>query len=119
MKRKTSALLTQELSRKLVDTDLMHKYGTSLNVNMSRDYQRNLETKYQQLKSEFQKINKDSDDYISFDELKSFLHSYSEEVNNKLNKIKYFIKTGAKFTDDYIHKLYDVLDIDKNNQISM
>jgi len=81
IQRKTSALLTAELSKKLVDLDLMHKYGTSLNVNMSRDYQRNLESKYQALKLEFQKINKDSDDYISFDELKSFLHSYSEEVN--------------------------------------
>ena len=79
--RKTSALLTAELSRKLVDTDLMHKYGTSLNVNMSRDYQRNLEIKYQELKKEFEKINKDSDDFISFDELKAFLHSYSEKVN--------------------------------------
>jgi hypothetical protein len=81
LQRKTSALLTAELSKKLVDVELMHKYGTSLNVNMSRDYQRNLESKYYSLKAEFQKINKDSDEFISFDELKYFLQSYLTEVS--------------------------------------
>lgn len=91
LQKKTSKLLTAELSKKLVDSDLMHKYGTSLEINMSRDYQKNLERKYQILKAEFEKINKNSDEIISFNELQDFVHSYSQQVINK----KYFKKFYA------------------------
>jgi len=80
IQRKTSKLMTFELTKKLVDTDLMHKYGTSLEINMSRDYQKNLDKKYQNLKSEFEKINKDSDEVITYEELREFFYSYSSQV---------------------------------------
>lgn len=80
IQRKTSKLLTKELTKKLVDLDLMHKYGTSLEINMSRDYEKNIDRKYQYLKTEFEKINKNSDDLISFDELKEFIFTYSSDV---------------------------------------
>jgi len=80
LQRKTSKLMTAELTKKLVDKDLMHKYGTSLEINMNRDYQKNLDRKYQSLKAEFEKINKNSDEDISYDELREFIFSYSNEV---------------------------------------
>lgn len=80
IQRKTSKLMTAELTKKLVDSDLMHKYGTSLEINMSRDYQKNIDKKYQNLKSEFEKINKNSDDIITYEELKEFVFSYSLQV---------------------------------------
>jgi ABC-type polysaccharide/polyol phosphate transport system ATPase subunit len=85
IKRKTSKWMTTELSKKLVDSELMHKYGTSLEINMSRDYEKNINRKYQFLKLEFEKINKNSDDVISFDELKDFIFTYSSQV------IKFFM----------------------------
>jgi hypothetical protein len=49
LQKKTSKIMTIELTKKLIDTDLMVKYGTSLEINMSRDYQKNLDNKYQNL----------------------------------------------------------------------
>ena len=82
LQRKTSKLMTAELTKKLVDSELMHKYGTSLEINMSRDYQKNIDKKYQNLKSEFEKINKNSDDIVTYEELKEFVFSYSSQVIN-------------------------------------
>jgi ABC-type polysaccharide/polyol phosphate transport system ATPase subunit len=80
LQRKTSKNLTAELTKKLVDSDLMHKYGTSLEINMSRDYQKNIDKKYIILKKEFEKINKNSDEVITFAELDEFIQSYTNEV---------------------------------------
>ncbi len=83
--------MTIELTKKLIDTDLMVKYGTSLEINMSRDYQKNLDKKYQNLKAEFERINRNSDDYINFEELKDFIFLYSSQVYVILNKRKFEI----------------------------
>jgi hypothetical protein len=79
-KRKTTAIMTASLIGKLVDENLMQKYGTSLEVNMGREYQKYLDKKYKDLKQEFNKINKNSDDIITVEELTDFLNIYSREV---------------------------------------
>ena len=79
-KRKTTAIMTASLIGKLVDENLMQKYGTSLEVNMGREYQKYLDKKYKDLKQEFDKINKNSDDIITVEELTDFLNIYSREV---------------------------------------
>ena len=84
--RKNSAILTAQLIEKLVDENLMQRYGTSLEVNMGREYQKYLDKKYQELKNEFDKMNKNSDEFISIEELTDFINQFSNEVNY----IKYF-----------------------------
>ena len=85
--RKNSALMTSQLIGKLVDENLMQRYGTSLEVNMGREYQKYLDKKYQELKYEFEKVNKSSDEFISIEELTDFINTFSHEVINFLFKL--------------------------------
>jgi hypothetical protein len=78
--RKNSAELTAILTSKLLDDNLMKRYGTSLSVNMGREYQKYLDKKYLQLKAEFDVINKNTDDVITIDELSEFVNSKANEV---------------------------------------
>jgi hypothetical protein len=78
--RKSSAVLAARLTAELLDENLMQRYGTSLDINMGREYQKYLDKKYHDLKSEFDKINKNHDDFITLEELTEFLNSYSHEV---------------------------------------
>ena len=83
--RKNSSELTAQITSKLLDENLMQRYGTSLNINMGREYQKYLDEKYSKLKVEFDKINKNSDDVITLDELTEFMNIYHADVNLKLN----------------------------------
>jgi hypothetical protein len=78
--RKNSAELTAILTQKLLDDNLMKRYGTSLNVNMGREYQKYLDKKYLQLKTEFDIINKNTDDVITFEELSQFVNEKARDV---------------------------------------
>lgn len=82
VERKNSALLAARLTKELLDDNLMQRYGTSLDINMGREYQKYLDKKYRDLRTEFEKINKDQDDHITLAELTEFLNSYSDEVNS-------------------------------------
>jgi hypothetical protein len=62
----------------------MQRYGTSLQVNMGREYQKYLDEKYTTLRKEFDKINKDLDEGIDTNELTEFLNTYSKEVKINL-----------------------------------
>jgi hypothetical protein len=68
------------LTQQLLDDNLMKRYGTSLNVNMGREYQKHLEKKYSRLKAEFDSINKNTDDIITIDELTDFINDLAVEV---------------------------------------
>ena len=80
LRRKNSALLAARLTKELIDDNLMQRYGTSLDVNMGREYQKYLDNKYRQLRAEFEKINKNQDEFITIDELTDFVNSYYSEV---------------------------------------
>jgi hypothetical protein len=80
IQRRNSAELTAILTSKLLDDNLMKRYGTSLNVNMGREYQKYLDKKYLQLKAEFDIINKNTDDVITIEELSDFINSKAAEV---------------------------------------
>jgi len=73
-------MLAAKLTRELIDDNLMQKYGTSLDINMGREYQKYLDEKYRTLRAEFEKINKDQDEFISLSELIEFFNSYSSVV---------------------------------------
>lgn len=78
--RRSSAEHVASLSTKLIDENLMSRFGTSLQINMGREYQKYLDEKYHQLKNEFNRINKNADEVITYDELVEFLKSFEKEV---------------------------------------
>jgi hypothetical protein len=78
--RRGTVELTSVMMNQIVDENLMQRYGTSLQVNMGREYQKYLDEKYVTLRKEFDKINKDLDEGIDSDELTVFLNTYSTEV---------------------------------------
>lgn len=78
--RKTSVELVSHMMSQIVDDNLMQRYGTSLTVNMGREYQKYLDEKYFKLKKEFERINKDMDEGIDSQEMSIFLNAYQEEV---------------------------------------
>lgn len=97
-----------EIKAKLMDQQFMNKYGTSVAVNMGREYQKHLEEKYEKLKLEFDKINKNPDDGIDRQELIDFLNSFKKSSGKEIN-----------FSEDYVEQLFKFLDLDKNNIITM
>lgn len=103
---KTQKTLTEELFNKLYDDALIKRYGTSLNVNMGREYKEFLEKKYEVLEKEFSRINKDSNDYIDISELTEFVNSYKRE-------------TGKSLPDDYCNKLFKLIDLDEDKNITI
>ncbi len=104
--RKNSAMIAGDLARSLVDNVMMSRYGTSLEIGMTREYQKYIDQKYQVLKAEFNAIDKDSDDNITLDELVEFFGKYSEE-------------TGKEYSKEYIEKVFKILDKDKSAGVTV
>jgi Ca2+-binding EF-hand superfamily protein len=73
---------------------------------MGREYQKYLSEKYAVLKTEFDKINKNTEDGITLEELLEFLNSYEEE-------------TGKKYDMEYAKKLFDLIDLDHDEEITI
>ncbi len=84
--RKTTDDFVSDITANLMDENLQERFGTSLEVNMGREYQRHLLEKYRTLQLEFKKINKDSRDGITVNELIDFLNTNQELVRNLLLK---------------------------------
>jgi len=80
-KRKDSLNLMAELTNKLLDNNLMERYGTSIVSNMGSEYQKQLNDKYIMLKKEFNTINKDDNNFISKQELTEFLNNYGVRLS--------------------------------------
>jgi hypothetical protein len=72
--------LIKDLSKSLLDPTLLKRYGTNMTPSMSLDYEKYLMKRYNELKVEFMRINKNIEDGITIDELTDFLNSYSQEV---------------------------------------
>src|SRR5688500_12186045 len=81
--RKNSVEWSAQIASKILDGDLKERYGTSLNINMGREYQQYIDQKYQSLKSEFDQIDKDADDIITIEELMVFLNHYSKDTGRQ------------------------------------
>lgn len=95
-----------EIKNKLSDPVFTNKYGTSVTFNMGREYQKHLEEKYAKLKKEFDKINKNPNNGIDKLELLEFFKNYQQ-------------KNTINFSEDYVDKLFNLIDLDKNNEITM
>lgn len=95
-----------EIKDKLMDENFISKYGTSVSVNMGREYQKYLEENYIRLKNEFDKINKNSEDGITKAELREFLQSRRRDDH-------------SNFGDKDINALFSLIDINKDSEITM
>lgn len=104
--RKNTADLTQIMTERLMDPSIVERYGTSLKMTMGREYNKFLNEKYNKLKKEFEQIDKNSDDKIEFEELYEFFTSYQN-------------KTGVQLSREYVENLYEFMDQDSNQEISM
>jgi len=86
LQRQNTDDFVSNITNQLMDESLQSRFGTSLQVNMGREYQKLLLEKYRQLRYEFKKINKDPSDGITLNELLSFLNNNNESVKfNPLN----------------------------------
>lgn len=104
--RQDTGDLTTMMSEKLMDPTIVERYGTSIKMTMGREYNKYLTDKYETLKKEFSKIDKNSDQHIDFEELFDFFSNY--EGN-----------TGVRLSREYLESLYDFMDQDKNNEITV
>lgn len=98
--------VSEALTDRLFDPKLIQRYGTSIRENMGREYEHYLDKRYATLEKEFARINKDSDDHISFNELYEFIDSYERETGETLDK-------------GYCERLFDLIDMDQNKKISI
>jgi len=80
LERQNTDDFVSNITNQLMDESLQSRFGTSLQVNMGREYQKLLLQKYRQLRNEFKKINKDPSDGITLNELLSFLNNNNELV---------------------------------------
>ena len=55
--------LIKDLSKSLLDPTLLKRYGTNMHASMSLDYEKYLMNRYNELKLEFLRINKNIEDY--------------------------------------------------------
>ena len=106
VQRKKTFELTSKMMESILDENLMTRYGTSISVNMGREYQSYLDEKYLKLKAEFDKINKDLDEGIDIEELGLFLNIYEQE-------------TGRHFETGYVTKLFEIMDKDQSKKITV
>jgi hypothetical protein len=104
--RKNSVLLASRLTNELLDENLMQKYGTSIHINMGREYQKYLDKKLHDLGMEFKKINRNDDDNISLEELTEFVNSYENE-------------TGRRYDESYSRKLFNILDKNSDEKLTI
>ena len=100
IKQKVSELI-KELNKD-IDYEDLRKAGTELELNMSRDYQLTLETRFTELKKEFNSLNINENAFLSIDEL----YNYFSRKNQGVQK-------------EDIQSLFDLTDHDRNNKVSI
>ena len=98
--------LTNIMTEKLMDPTIVERYGTSMKMSMGREYSKMLSDRYEILVKEFEKINKKSEDLINISELHNFFTSYQD-------------KTKVVVSRDEIEALFDFMDLDSGNEITI
>lgn len=75
LQRKTTVQVATNLATSIVDKETVQRYGTSVDDNMAREHEKRLREKYHKLKREFFELNKDSNSFISLQELCAFFNN--------------------------------------------
>lgn len=98
--------IATKIMSKLLDKKFINRWGTSVKENITHDYEERLNKKYEILKEEFRRINKDENDYIDIEELRYFLKTYEDE-------------TGKTLPDKYCEKLFYLIDVNHDDKITI
>jgi len=85
-----------------INQENLRKAGTEIELNMSRDFQKTIESKFVQLRKEFSSIDTNKDSSISIDELYNF-----------------FTMKNPSVKKEDIQSLFELSDRDKNQRISL
>ena len=102
IQRIVSDLINELTSTNDINKENLLKAGTEIELNMSRDFQKTIESKFVQLKQEFDTIDVNKDSYLSLNELYNF-----------------FKKKNPSVKREDIQSLFELSDRDKNLKISL
>ena len=102
IQRMVSDLINELTSTNDINKENLLKAGTEIELNMSRDFQKTIESKFVQLKQEFDTIDVNKDSYLSLNELYNF-----------------FKKKNPSVKREDIQSLFELSDRDKNLKISL
>ena len=102
IQRMVSDLINELTSTNDINKENLLKAGTEIELNMSRDFQKTIESKFVQLKQEFDLIDVNKDSYLSLNELYNF-----------------FKKKNPSVKREDIQSLFELSDRDKNLKISL
>ena len=91
IQRKTTLQTANELVSDTVDVNLKERYGTSIDEFLSREHAKEIRKQIEQLRNEFQSIDKNKDSFLTKEELKDFFNK-----NNVKIYLYYNIKKIAK-----------------------
>lgn len=108
--------ISKKIMSILYDNDLIHRYGTTLLVN-NHEYEMEIQNRYEVLKNEFRKINKDENDYIDISELKDFIKNYNFEEYLNDDKVNSNLRIVPN--DNYCIRLFEILDLNKDSKITI
>jgi len=101
IKQKVEELIV-ELKNEDINKENLLKAGTEIELNMSREFQKQIEEKFIQLRKEFNSIDKNADSKLSIDELYQFFNSKNPQVKK-----------------EDIQSLFELMDKNKNSKISL
>lgn len=100
-----SSVVAKQIMGRLFDKKLVNRYGTGLKTQISDED--SISKRYDFLKEEFARINKDENDYIDVEELFQFSQNYKDSIE------------GKTVNRNYIEKLFAYMDTDKDKKISI
>ena len=80
LQRKTTLQTASEVVADTVDVNLKERYGTSIDEYMSRDHAKEIRKQIEQLRNEFQSIDKNKDSFLTKEELKDFFNKNNVKI---------------------------------------
>ena len=80
LQRKTTLQTASEVVADTVDVNLKERYGTSIDEYMSREHAKEIRKQIEQLRNEFQSIDKNKDSFLTKEELKDFLNKNNVKI---------------------------------------
>lgn len=99
--------LAEELTQQLIDEKLMKDYGTSMIEGMNHDYVATIKEKYYLLEQQFNQIDVNKDQTLSYSEFFNFFSTHKNKTEDVV------------IDNNYIERLFYLLDKDKSDSISL
>lgn len=97
------------------DMSIIDSSFTEMNEYMMKikdlKYKEYIQKKYELMMKAFNKIDKDSNSFIDFREMMDFL--------NEGKKVIYYINEDVKFDEEMAKKIFEMIDVNKDGQVSL